>query len=88
LYSGLKHHSIQKLSVKETAESLDLNQSTVKTRLHRARKLVQDRLNKHIDGADLHIFEFADQQCDSIVASVLNKIDGGNKFESRDASVH
>ena len=33
--------AVQGLSVQETAESLDLNEETVKTRLHRARNLLQ-----------------------------------------------
>ncbi|MBN8936470.1 MAG: RNA polymerase sigma factor [Rhizobiales bacterium] len=39
---------IEGMSVEETAELLNLRQETVKTRLHRARQLVRDRLNSQI----------------------------------------
>ncbi|MDH5408899.1 MAG: RNA polymerase sigma factor [Gammaproteobacteria bacterium] len=66
--------AVQQLSTKETAESLDINEATVKTRLHRARNLMQLNLNEHIEQAGLHVFEFAGQRCDNIVRMVLERL--------------
>ena len=65
---------IQELSIRETAESLDINETTVKTRLHRARNIMQQTLNQHIEQAGMHVFEFAGQRCDRMVRTVLNKL--------------
>lgn len=63
--------AIQQLSTKETAESLGINEATVKTRYHRARNLMQTTLNQHIEQTGMHVYEFAGQRCDHIVSSVL-----------------
>lgn len=67
--------SIQQLSTHETAECLGITDTTVKTRLHRARNQLQQVLSKHIDQAGLHVYEFAGQRCDNIVRTVLAKLD-------------
>jgi len=66
--------TIQQLSTKETAESLELNETTVKTRLHRARNLMQSTLNQHIEQAGMDVYEFAGKHCDNIVQNVLAKL--------------
>ena len=66
--------AVQQLSVRETAESLDIPEATVKTRFHRARCLMQENLNHSIEEIGLHAFEFAGQRCDRIVYSVLTRI--------------
>ena len=66
--------SVQQLSVRETAKSLDIPEATVKTRFHRARKLMQDNLNQHIEAVGLHVFEFAGERCDRIVQTVIERI--------------
>jgi len=66
--------AIQELSIKETAACLDINEATVKTRLHRARNLMQLSLNQHIEQAGMHVYEFAGKRCDGIVNSVLDTL--------------
>ena len=39
------------MSTQETAESLALEPNTVKTRLHRARSLLRERLYRDLDGS-------------------------------------
>ena len=72
--------AIQQLNVKETANSLDIKEATVKTRFHRARNLMQEALNRQMDAAGLHAFKFAGQRCDIIVETVLKRlgVDRGN----------
>ncbi len=74
--------AIQQLSAKETAESLDIKEATVKTRYHRARKIMQVALNRHMDSAGLRAFEFAGKRCDSMVATVFKRI-GANAARSK-----
>jgi RNA polymerase sigma-70 factor (ECF subfamily) len=65
---------IEGLSVDETAELLDLQPATVKTRLHRARKLVRERLEAQIGPVLLDAFPFAGRRCDRLTEAVLNKL--------------
>ncbi len=62
---------VEELSVEETADCLDISKETVKTRLHRARKRVADRLI--LDGRP-EVFAFDGARCDRIVAAVLGRI--------------
>ena len=66
--------AIQQLSTKETADCLDINETTVKTRLHRARNIMQLTLNQHIEQIGMHVFEFAGHRCNRIVSKVLKEL--------------
>ncbi len=66
--------AIHELSVKETAASLDINEATVKTRYHRARKLMQASLSRDLESAAPHAFEFAGRRCDAMVARVMQRL--------------
>jgi len=65
---------VQQLSVEETAEALRIVPQTVKTRLHRARKLLQATLLEALPRA----LPFEATRCDRVVAAVLSRIMGGN----------
>jgi RNA polymerase sigma-70 factor (ECF subfamily) len=67
---------IDGMSTQETAESLALPVNTVKTRLHRARVLLRERLLCDFDAAALEVFPFGDRRCDRLVAAVLASIGG------------
>jgi RNA polymerase sigma-70 factor, ECF subfamily len=47
------------MSVEETAELLGIKPETVKTRLHRARQLLREQLEKQIGPAFMNAFPFA-----------------------------
>lgn len=66
--------AVEQLSTQETADYLDLKVATVKTRLHRAKKLLQQQLNTAIDKALFTTYQFAGNRCDHIVNRVLQKI--------------
>ena len=68
--------AIEQLSVRETAECLDIPEATVKTRFHRARKLVQERLRGQLEAAEMEVFEFAGRRCDAVVSAVLARLGG------------
>lgn len=65
---------IEGLSVEETAAMLDLPPATVKTRLHRARKLIRARLEERIGPVLIDAFPFAGLRCERLTAAVLQKL--------------
>lgn len=62
---------IEGLSVEDTAEILGLKPETVKTRLHRARRLVREQLDKQIGPVLMDAFPFAGQRCERMTAAVM-----------------
>jgi RNA polymerase sigma-70 factor (ECF subfamily) len=65
---------IEGLSVEETAEVLDIQPTTVKTRLHRARKMIRERLEAEIGPVLVDAFPFAGKRCDRLTVAVLDKL--------------
>lgn len=57
-------------STTETAEILDIPVATVKTRYHRARKLLRTHLDRELDIVAEKAFGFAGERCDRIVRNV------------------
>ena len=53
---------IEGMSVEDTAEMTGIRVETVKTRLHRARRLLRARLNNQIGPIEMDAFPFAAQQ--------------------------
>src|SRR2546421_412743 len=66
--------AVQGLSIEETAETLDLNTETVKTRLHRARGLLQKAILARTEPALARALPFPATRCDRVVAAVLRRI--------------
>jgi RNA polymerase sigma-70 factor, ECF subfamily len=66
--------AVQGLSVEETAQVLDLNEDTVKTRLFRARGLLQRAILERTDPAVEHALPFPATRCDRVVGAVLRLI--------------
>jgi hypothetical protein len=52
---------IEEMSVEETAAVFALRPKTVKTRVHRARRLLRDQLETQIGGVLMDVFSFAEQ---------------------------
>ena len=65
---------IEGLSTAETAECLELSEENVKTRLHRARALLQRQLYSLVGANANMAFQFLGPRCDRIVARVLGRI--------------
>jgi RNA polymerase sigma-70 factor, ECF subfamily len=65
---------IEEMSVKETAELFGLRVETVKTRLHRARELLKQALEKHVDSALTDVFPFDGRRCDRMTSVVLQRL--------------
>ncbi|SEB17423.1 RNA polymerase sigma factor [Variovorax sp. YR216] len=66
--------AVEEMSVSETAEALQLNEATVRTRFLRARGMLREHLSRDIDVALGDAFSFAGARCDRIVAGVLARL--------------
>lgn len=64
---------LEGLSVEETAEVLDLNPTTVKTRFLRARRKLQDMLEPELRNALVGTFPFAGADCQRLTDAVVSK---------------
>jgi RNA polymerase sigma-70 factor (ECF subfamily) len=65
---------IEGMSVEETADLLRIKPETVKTRLHRARQLVRDQLNKQIGPVLMDAFPFAGRRCERMTDAVMKRL--------------
>ncbi len=65
---------IEGMSVEETADLLRIKSETVKTRLHRARQLVRDQLDKQIGPVLMDAFPFAGRRCERLTSAVLKRL--------------
>lgn len=65
---------IEGMSVQETADLLDIEPETVKTRLHRARHLLRDQLESEIGPVLLDAFPFAGRRCERVTNAVLRRL--------------
>jgi RNA polymerase sigma-70 factor (ECF subfamily) len=65
---------VQELSQEETARCLEINEGTVKTRLHRARALLRRKLLERFEPGAGEAMPFHATRCDRVVAFVLLQI--------------
>lgn len=66
--------AVEGLDVRETAECLDINAATVRTRLFRAQRLLRDLLSRRLQGESTEIFDFGAERCDGVVTYVLARL--------------
>jgi len=71
---------IEGLGVAETAQILDVRPETVKTRLHRARRLIRDQLEKDIGPFVMEAFPFGGARCAQSVRAVLARLSSPKKI--------
>lgn len=62
--------AVEEMSTAETAEALEIPEDTVKTRLHRARGLLQ----KSLDAATPEVYGFHLSRCDRVVKRLLSRL--------------
>ena len=65
---------IEGMNVEETAELLDLKPETVKTRLHRARNMLKENVERKIGPVVLEAFPFAGKRCERLTEAVLKRL--------------
>ena len=64
------------LDTRETAECLHLSEANVKTRLYRARTLLQRKIDRQIGEEVRLLHQFDGARCDRLVESVMRRIQG------------
>ncbi|HET7755107.1 MAG TPA: RNA polymerase sigma factor [Anaeromyxobacteraceae bacterium] len=65
---------VQDLDTDETAAVLGVSTDVVKTRLHRARTMLRDAIERELDGAARSAFPFLAPRCDRVVAGVFARL--------------
>jgi RNA polymerase sigma-70 factor (ECF subfamily) len=65
---------IEGMNVEETAEILGVKPETVKTRLHRARTMLRDNVEKKIGPIVMEAFPFAGRRCERLTETVLKRL--------------
>jgi RNA polymerase sigma-70 factor (ECF subfamily) len=65
---------VEGLDVRETAECLELNATTVRTRLFRAQRQLRRDLTGRLHMESSEIFDFGAERCDRIVTDVLERL--------------
>jgi len=65
---------LEEMSTAETAEALDVTEEVVKTRLHRARAMLQTDLYSRVGSSTPDAFEFHLSRCDRVVNAVMTRI--------------
>lgn len=78
--------ALEGCSTRETADILEIPEATVKTRFHRANRLLKQRILEYSDVTLATLHEFAGHRCDNVVRNVLNHLrntlSGKHKGES------
>ena len=69
---------IEGMNIEETAETLGLKPETVKTRLHRARTLLRDNVERKIGPVVMDAFPFAGKRCERLTEAVLKRLGYSN----------
>jgi RNA polymerase sigma-70 factor, ECF subfamily len=69
---------IEGMTVEETADAMDLRPETVKTRLHRARRLLKAALSEHMGPLFSDVFPFDGKRCERIADAVVARLNLSN----------
>jgi RNA polymerase sigma-70 factor (ECF subfamily) len=65
---------IEQMNVEQTASQLDIPPETVKTRLHRARRLLREALQEKLGSALQDTYAFDGERCERMTETVLGRI--------------
>ncbi len=66
--------TIEQMSIEETAAYLGIPAQTVKTRLHRANKLLREALSAELGAIFDGVFPFLGSRCDRLTAAILARL--------------
>jgi RNA polymerase sigma-70 factor, ECF subfamily len=73
---------VEELSISETATTLGLTEATVRTRLHRAQRMLRIDLSRRLGRERLNVFDFGASRCDHLVDAVFARL--GNTISLRE----
>jgi RNA polymerase sigma-70 factor (ECF subfamily) len=64
---------VEEMSTADTAALLGIREETVKTRLHRARRMLRERLGVELEAVLKGVFPFERPRCDALVQRLLDR---------------
>jgi RNA polymerase sigma-70 factor, ECF subfamily len=64
---------LEGMELADAARCLGVEAATVKTRVHRARRLLREALGREIEPIAADVFRFGGERCDRVVAAVLSR---------------
>ena len=67
--------AVEQMSIEETAAYLGIPKETVKTRFHRANRLLRQALSEQLASIWDDAFPFAGTRCDRLVAHVVRRLE-------------
>ena len=65
---------VEEMSIEETAALLNIRTETVKTRLHRARRLLRTAVEARVGPVLRDVFPFEDPRCERIAEAVVSHL--------------
>lgn len=65
---------VEGLGTAETAECLGVSESNVRVRLHRARTLLQEEIDRRLGSEIRMLYQFGAERCDRVVLAVMQRI--------------
>ena len=65
---------VEEISIRDTAKLLGIREETVKTRLHRARRMLRDSLGKQLASTLKDVFPFDKPRCNALVQRLLDQL--------------
>jgi RNA polymerase sigma-70 factor, ECF subfamily len=65
---------VEQMSAAETAQSLGINEVTVRTRLHRAQRQLKTELSRLMQVEQPNLYDFGQSRCDYVVEAVLTRL--------------
>jgi RNA polymerase sigma-70 factor, ECF subfamily len=65
---------VEEVSAKQAAKLLGIKTETVRTRLHRARRMLRERLGEEFAAALKDVFPFEVPRCNALTRRVLDEI--------------
>lgn len=66
--------AVEQCDIATTAAILEIPEATVKTRFHRARRQIRERVLDHCRTAGLTVHEFAGHRCDTVTRNVMDEL--------------
>lgn len=65
---------VEGMSTAEVAEALELSEDNVKTRLHRAKSALRERMSERLGAAAVHVWLFENPRCDAVSEGVMRTV--------------
>lgn len=65
---------VEEMSIEQTGELLGIRPETVKTRLHRARNLLRDHMEREVGPLFTDVFPFAGKRCERMADAVIARL--------------